>query len=185
MTDAFVDVGALFDALVASAGADDEGGLPILDHCLQCAARLRASHPDDVELQVAGLVHDLGWLELEGGRWTLRLDATHDVTGRALVAPLLGPRIATLVGGHVAAKRYLLATDPAYAALLSARSEETLGFQGGVMTADEVAAFEQLPDHDDLVALRRADDAAKVRDAVVDPLDTWRPAVEQVVAALR
>ena len=65
----------------------------------------------------------------------------------------------------MAAKRYLLATDPAYAALLSARSEETLGFQGGVMTAAEVAEFEQRPDRDDLVALRRADDAAKVRNA--------------------
>ena len=96
----------------ASAFADDEGGLPILDHSLQCAARLRTSHPDDVELQVAGLVHDLGWLELDDGRWTLRLDAAHDVDGRALVAPLLGPRVAALVGGHVAAKRYLLTTDP-------------------------------------------------------------------------
>ena len=182
MTHAFVDVAALFDALVASADADDEGGLPILDHCLQCAALLRASHPDDVELQVAGLVHDLGWLELDDGRWVLRLDATHDVAGRALVAPLLGPRVAALVGGHVAAKRYLLATDSAYSALLSARSEETLTFQGGVMTADEVAAFEQRPDRDDLVALRRADDAAKVRNATVDALDSWRPTVDQVVA---
>ena len=183
MTDPFVDVDALFDALRASADADDEGGLPILDHCLQCAARLRSSHPDDTELQVAGLVHDLGWLEPVDGRWTLRLDATHDVSGSELVAPLLGPRIASLVGGHVAAKRYLLATDPAYAALLSARSEETLGFQGGVMTADEVAEFERRPDRDDLVALRRADDAAKVRNATLDALDSWRPAVERVVAA--
>ena len=182
MSDAFVDVDALFDALVASADADDEGGLPILDHCLQCAARLRASHPDDVELQVAGLVHDLGWLELDDGRWTLRLDATHDVSGRALLEPLLGPRIASLVGGHVAAKRYLLATDPAYVELLSARSEQTLGFQGGVMTPDEVVAFEQRPNRDDLVALRRADDAAKVRNAPLDPLDSWRPAVEHVAA---
>jgi predicted HD phosphohydrolase len=183
VSDAFADVDALFDALVASAVADDEGGLPILDHCLQCAARLRASHPDDVELQVAGLVHDLGWLELDGGRWTLRLDATHDVTGRTLLAPLLGPRIAALVGGHVAAKRYLLATDPGYASLLSARSEETLGFQGGVMTADEAAEFEQRPDFDDLVALRRADDAAKVRNAALDPLDEWRATVERVAAS--
>jgi predicted HD phosphohydrolase len=97
---------------------------------------------------------------------------------------LLGPRIAALVGGHVAAKRYLLATVPSYAALLSARSEETLGFQGGVMTAGEVAAFEQRPDRDDLVALRRADDAAKVRHAPVDPLESWRPAVEQVIASI-
>jgi predicted HD phosphohydrolase len=178
----FSDVDALFDALAASRDADDEGGLPILDHCLQCAARLRESHPDDVELQVAGLVHDLGWLEQQGGAWTLRLDATHDVEGRALVAELLGERIAALVGGHVAAKRYLLATDPSYASLLSARSEETLGFQGGVMTPTEVTAFERRPDRDDLVALRRADDAAKVRGATVDSLDVWRAAVEQITA---
>ena len=180
MTAAFADVDALFDALRASADADDEGGLPILDHCLQCAARLRSSHPGDAELQVAGLVHDLGWLELVDRHWTLRLAATHDVAGRALVAPLLGPRIASLVGGHVAAKRYLLATDSGYAALLSARSEVTLGFQGGVMTTTEVAEFERRPDRDDLIALRRADDAAKVRNATVDSLDSWRLTVERV-----
>jgi predicted HD phosphohydrolase len=181
VTGAFVDVDALFDALRASAEADDEGGLPILDHCLQCAASLRGSHPHDEELQVAGLVHDLGWLELDDGRWTLVLDAAHDVAGRALVAPLLGARIASLVGGHVAAKRYLLATDPAYAAGLSARSEETLTFQGGVMTAAEAAEFARRPDRDDLVALRRADDAAKVRGAAVEPVESWRPVVERVV----
>jgi predicted HD phosphohydrolase len=108
----------------------------------------------------------------------------HDREGRALVAPLLGPRVAALVGGHVAAKRYLLATDPAYAALLSARSEETLGFQGGVMAATEVTEFERRPEYADLVALRRADDAAQVRGAVVEPLGSWRPAVERIVATL-
>ncbi len=185
MTDAFAGVDEMFEALRASADADDEGGLPILDHSLQCAARLRSSRRDDTELQVAGLVHDLGWLELVDGDWTLRLDAPHDVCGRALVGPLLGPRIASLVGGHVAAKRYLLATDPGYPALLSARSEETLGFQGGVMTAAEVAEFERRPDRDDLVALRRADDAAKVRNATLDALASWRPVVEVVVARHR
>jgi predicted HD phosphohydrolase len=178
----FRDVDALFGALDASRHADDEGGLPILDHCLQCAARLRTSHPDDVELQVAGLVHDLGWLEQHGGTWILRLDAAHDVDGRALVEGLLGERIAALVGGHVAAKRYLLATDPQYALLLSARSEETLAFQGGVMTPAEVTEFELRSDRDDLVALRRADDAAKVRGATVDPLGSWRAAVERIAA---
>ena len=58
------------------------------------------------------------------------------------------------------------------------------GFQGGVMTAGEVAAFEQRPDRDDLVALRRADDAAKIRHAPVDPLESWRPAVEHVIASI-
>jgi predicted HD phosphohydrolase len=178
----FTSVDELFEALRASRDADDEGGLPILDHSLQCAARLRVARPDDVGLQVAGLVHDLGWLERSADGWTLRLDAAHDVDGRALVAGLLGPRVASLVGGHVAAKRYLLATDPRYRAGLSARSETTLAFQGGVMTPAEAERFAASPDLDDLVALRRADDAAKVRGKDVPGLETWRGTVESVVA---
>lgn len=183
MNGGFADVDALFDALVASRDADDEGGLSVLEHSLQCADLLRASHADDVELQVAGLVHDLGWLETSAAGWTLRLDAAHDVDGRALVRALLGERIAGLVGGHVAAKRYLLATDPGYAELLSTRSEVTLEFQGGVMNADEIVAFEQRPERRELLVLRRADDAAKVRGKVVPGLDTWRAVVEAVASA--
>jgi predicted HD phosphohydrolase len=182
VSEPFTDVDALFDALGAARDADDEGGLSILDHCLQCAELLRAARPDDVGLQIAGLVHDLGWLEHSAGGWTLRLEAAHDVDGRALVQPLLGDRVAGLVGGHVAAKRYLLATDPGYVALLSARSEVTLEFQGGVMHDDEIADFERLPEHGDLVTLRRADDAAKVHGKTVPGLDVWRVPVETLAA---
>jgi predicted HD phosphohydrolase len=168
----------LFAALDASRDADDEGGLSILDHCLQCADLLQHGHPDDVELQVAGLVHDLGWLERAKGGWTLRPDAAHDVEGRRLVESLLGARVADLVGGHVAAKRYLLATDPAYRSLLSARSETTLRFQGGVMTAAEADQFVAIPYSADLVTLRRADDRAKVRGKQVPGLEAWRATVE-------
>ena len=95
--------------------ADDEGGLSILDHSLQCAELIRVARPADVELQVAGLVHDLGWLERTRDGWTLRPDAAHDVDGSPLRRRAAGPAVAFLVGGHVAAKRYLLATDPTYA----------------------------------------------------------------------
>jgi predicted HD phosphohydrolase len=180
MIRAFADVDDLFAALEASRDADDEGGLSILDHSLQCAELLRAARPDDVELQVAGLVHDLGWLERVSHGWALRLDAAHDVEGRELLGGLLGERVARLVGGHVAAKRYLLATDAAYAQVLSERSTTTLGFQGGVMTPAEADEFARTPDLDDLLALRRNDDAAKVRGAVVPGLTIWRAAVEAV-----
>jgi predicted HD phosphohydrolase len=182
VADEFATVDELFDALHASRAADDEGGLPILDHCLQCAHLLKATAPDDVELQVAGLVHDLGWLERTASGWQLCADAAHDRDGRRRVEALLGARVASLVGGHVQAKRYLLATDPAYRALLSARSETTLQFQGGVMTSEEAAAFARRADSDDLVSLRRADDAAKVRGKVVPGVDTWRAVVDELAA---
>jgi predicted HD phosphohydrolase len=179
----FTSVDELFGALEAARGADDEGGLPILDHSLQCADLLKSARPDDVELQVAGLVHDLGWLEWREAGWQLDVAAAHDVCGRELVAALLGPRVATLVGGHVAAKRYLLTTEPAYHDVLSARSETTLGFQGGLMTRAEVDAFASRADRDDLVVLRRADDRAKLRGKVVPSLDAWRDAVSLIVGS--
>ena len=182
MPQGFASVDELFSALHAARDADDEGGLSILDHGLQCAELIRAARPDDVALQVAGLVHDLGWLERAAGR----LDAAPRRRARRRRQPTRAtrarPRVAFLVGGHVAAKRYLLATDAAYRALLSARSETTLAFQGGVMEPDETEAFEAIPEWEDLVALRRADDAAKVRGKAVPGLDDWAAAVEKVAA---
>jgi predicted HD phosphohydrolase len=180
MIRAFADVDELFGALEASRDADDEGGVSILDHSLQCAELLRVARPDDLGLQVAGLVHDLGWLERVPPGWALRLDAAHDIEGRELLGGLLGERVARLVGGHVAAKRYLLATDAGYAQLLSDRSTTTLGFQGGVMSPAEADEFARSPDLDDLLVLRRNDDEAKVRGARVPGLTTWRAAVEAV-----
>jgi predicted HD phosphohydrolase len=48
------------------------------------------------------------------------------------------------------------------------------------MTPAEADEFARTPDLDDLLALRRNDDAAKVRGAVVPGLTIWRAAVEAV-----
>jgi predicted HD phosphohydrolase len=163
----------LLDLLAASAAADDEESVTILAHQLQTAGLLRVRCPSDVELQVAGLVHDLGWLH--GGH-------PHDVSGAALVRDLLGDRVATLVAGHVDAKRYLVTVEPDYGARLSVRSVATLGFQGEAMDTGEVAAFERHPEFAALVALRRADDEAKVPGLTVAGLDTWRAPLTSCVS---
>lgn len=145
----------------------DEEHLDLLAHSLQCAALLAERHPDDLELQIAGLVHDVGT--------TLRPDepADHASTGAAAIAPLLGRRVAWLVSGHADAKRYLVTTDPEYRARLSERSIVTLEAQGGLMNDAEVVALSHAPDLDALLELRRADDDAKVPGRVVPGLDAW------------
>ncbi|MGV9677491.1 HD domain-containing protein [Nocardia sp. NPDC003482] len=157
----------------------DRSGDPvdILDHDRQCAELLRRSHPEDEELQVAGLVHDIGHALVPGD------DAGHGRHGADAVRGLLGPRVARLVELHVVAKRYLAATDSRHAAELSASSRRTLVAQGGPMTAAEIAAFEADPDFAAAVALRRADDAGKVVGLAVAPLERWRPIVRRVAAA--
>ncbi len=95
-------------------------GVSQLDHALQTAALVRRREPDDGELAVAGLVHDLGQL-LPAAR-----DETHAADGAAAVRATLGERVAGIVALHVEAKRYLVATEGNYKVSLSGDSVASL-----------------------------------------------------------
>jgi predicted HD phosphohydrolase len=161
------------DGQFDSLGPDGDP-IDILAHSLQCAHVLAARSPDDLELQVAGLVHDLGHV----------VDPTdpvgHGDVGAAFVRPLLGARVARLVELHIPAKRYLVMTDARYSGQLSEGSTVSLAMQGGAMDADEVAAFELDDCAQAAATLRRADEAAKVIGLVVPSIETWVPALRRV-----
>ena len=94
--------------LAGAARTFDEPKLDGLAHALQCGAILGREHPDDVELAVAGLVHDIS------DAVTPDDHTDHDRRGALLVKGLFGARVAQLVGAHVLAKRYLVTTEPSY-----------------------------------------------------------------------
>jgi len=146
-----------------------------LEHALQCAAQLAQTDPADIELQAAGLLHDVGHVleprEIDG----------HGRVARRFVEPLLGERVGALVELHVLAKRWLVTTDPTYRASLSAGSMRSLEVQGDGLDAAELAAFEADPHHADAVRLRRADEAAKVPGLAVPPLEHWRAVLDALV----
>src|SRR5207302_10655763 len=54
------DVDSLLGVLESGADATDAEDVDLLAHGLQCAALLAGVAPDDEELQIAGLVHDVG-----------------------------------------------------------------------------------------------------------------------------
>ena len=144
-------------------------GQPVtqLDHALQTAAILRRSEPDDIELAVAGLVHDIGQL-LPGAS-----DEMHALDGAAAVGQALGERVAGIVALHVEAKRYLVAAEDNYKEGLAGDSEASLLRQGGAFTQTEAAKFLSRPWADEAVWLRRADDRGKVDGLEVEGLDDW------------
>jgi predicted HD phosphohydrolase len=153
----------------------DEPELDGLAHALQCGAILHAEHPADPELAVAGLVHDIADVVYPDDH------TDHDRRGAELVEPLLGRRVARLVGAHVLAKRYLVTTDPAYRNQLSVRSVETLAAQGEALHDAELSALATDPDREAILALRRADERAKDPAARVPGLDEWRARLQEVV----
>ena len=145
-----------------------------LDHGLQCAALLEKSDPSDIELQVAGLIHDLAH------PWDGPGQPRHATMGADAVRTILGERVSALIEGHVPAKRFLVTTRPEYRALLSEDSIMTLAAQGGDLTDAEVAAFTTNPWWEAMVALRIADDGAKDPHAVVPTLEHWIDAIHSL-----
>ena len=169
-----------------------------LAHALQCAFHAKNLHPNDEELIAASLLHDIGWLLPKPSDKTLltgggsgtseqsaedaKFIARHDLTGSDHLARLgFSPRVCKLVGGHVAAKRYLVATNDVYASVLSPGSTRSLALQGGPMTPSEIIEYEKDPLHTLYTALRRWDEAAKVPGLKVDGWDSYVPLLERLL----
>jgi phosphonate degradation associated HDIG domain protein len=121
---------------------------------------------------IGHMVHDLGENPAEAG-----VDDRHEALGHAFLVGWFGPEVTEPVRLHVAAKRYLCATEADYFAKLSPDSVLSLSLQGGPMSAEEVAAFEALPEHAAAVQLRRFDEAAKVKGLETPPVAHFLPHV--------
>jgi gamma-butyrobetaine dioxygenase len=172
------DVLALFEGDRATRAYDES--VTQLEHALQCADLAIADGAAD-ELVAAALLHDVGHLLDTGSahRGTA-VDDHHEATGARHLRALFGPAVTAPIALHVAAKRYLCGTDPAYLDALSDGSRHSLALQGGPMSASEADGFRSRPHWDDAVRLRRWDDAAKVVGAATRSLAEHRPRLERV-----
>jgi phosphonate degradation associated HDIG domain protein len=137
-------------------------------HALQSAALAEAEGAAPA-LIAAALLHDVGHLIAKPSDG----DDRHEDIGAGLLMKLFGPAVAEPVRLHVAAKRFLCATQAGYFATLSPASVESLALQGGPFTADEAAVFARHPHTEDALRLRRWDDLAKVPDAPTKPLAAY------------
>jgi gamma-butyrobetaine dioxygenase len=147
--------------LFAGPGSRDYLGeaVTIGEHMRQAGALAEAAGAP-APLVAAVLLHDIGHMRSE-------TDARHGAAGAQWLSQWFGPGVTEPVRLHVAAKRYLCATEPGYFGLLSPASVRTLALQGGPMTPEQAAGFGALPYAHDAVAVRRWDDEAK--DPAVTP----------------
>jgi [1-hydroxy-2-(trimethylamino)ethyl]phosphonate dioxygenase len=121
---------------------------------------------------IGHLVHDLGENPAEAG-----IDDLHEERGYEFLTAWFGPEVTEPVRLHVAAKRYLCATEADYFSKLSKDSVLSLSLQGGPMSDSEVAAFDALPQSAEAVQLRRFDEQAKVKNLEMPPVQHFLPYV--------
>jgi predicted HD phosphohydrolase len=153
--------------------AYDGEGVSQLQHAWQCG-RLAAQAHAGAELQLACWLHDLGHLSsIFAGTPTLRgIDDQHELTAARLIEPMFGPAVADPVALHVAAKRYLVATRPRYAQILSMDSRRSLLLQGGPMSPLEASNFISHPLSGDALRLRAWDECAKLTEWVPSSVES-------------
>lgn len=168
-------------AAFAKRGHEGYGeGVSQLEHALQCALcaeRDGASEP----LIVATLLHDIGHMlhDLPEDIADQGIDTQHESLGSAWLSRHFGPEVSEPVRLHVAAKRYLSASEPGYLDLLSEASKLSLRLQGGPMTPEEQAKFGAERFAKDAVALRRWDDEGKVVGMKTPDLGHFEPMIER------
>jgi gamma-butyrobetaine dioxygenase len=182
MTDAVATIADLF----ASEGGADYLGEPVTQaaHMLQAAALAEQAQAPDA-LIAAALLHDVGHFTgtVTGRDLMAGTDNHHSDQGATWLAQWFGPEVTEPVRLHVAAKRYLCATDPGYLGLLSPASVYTLGVQGGPMDAAEQAEFAASPYAGPACQVRRWDDAAKDPGAATPPLARYEPVLRRLLLA--
>lgn len=168
--------------LFSEHGSSMYGGEPVtqVEHALQCAY-LAERHGAPVPLIVAALLHDIGHLlhALPENAPECGIDDLHEELAAQWLSRHFGCEVVEPVRLHVAAKRFLCATDPVYFGRLSPASQLSLKLQGGPMSTSEVGKFLSLPHYRDAVMLRRWDDEAKEIGRSTRRIEAYESAIRQ------
>jgi predicted HD phosphohydrolase len=151
-------------------------------HMLQ-GATLAEQNEEPDEIVVGALLHDIGHFTSEFGTFSMddTEDRYHENAGATVLEKFFPSVITDCCRYHVAAKRYLCATDPLYFNKLSDAPVHSLNLQGGPMSETEVKEFERNPNLKKILTVRLYDDAGKIPD--MDPPSFWHfaPLVQKMV----
>ena len=177
---------AFIAEIFARRGAEEYIGEPVTisEHMLQ-AAEFAAKSGASEDVIAAALLHDIGHFtsEFPANAADDNVDNVHEEAGARILKQFFPPLVHDCVRYHVAAKRYLCATDPSYFAKLSEASVHSLNLQGGQMSDAEVAEFRANPHADAIVQVRIWDDMGKDPDHSAPKFDHYVPLLQRVVAA--
>lgn len=167
-------------------GGEEYLGEPVTmaEHMLQGACLAEQQGEAEI-IVVAALLHDIGHFTSEFGTFSMEdtKDKHHEEAGATVLERFFPGLVVDCVRLHVAAKRYICATDPRYLSELSAASIHSLKLQGGPMNPAEVEEFERHPNVKEIVKVRYLDDAGKIAGMRTPGFAHYAPMVQRVVDA--
>ena len=173
-------IGSIFE----KRGDEEYLGEPVTmgQHMLQGATMAEQSRETD-EIVIGTLLHDIGHFTSEFGTFSMEdtEDRYHEDAGAAVLEEFFPKVITDCCRHHVAAKRYLCATDPEYFQKLSTASIHSLNLQGGPMSEAEIKDFEKNPNLKKILKVRLYDDAGKIPDMVTPSFWHFAPLVQKMV----
>jgi predicted HD phosphohydrolase len=180
-TENIVDfIGSIFERR----GGEEYLGEPVTmgQHMLQ-GATLAEQNEEPDEIVVGALLHDIGHFTSEFGTFSMddTEDRYHENAGAALLENFFPSVITDCCRYHVAAKRYLCATDPKYFNKLSDASVHSLNLQGGPMSEVEIINFKRNPNLKQILTVRLYDDAAKVPKMATPSFRHFAPLVHKML----
>ena len=151
-------------------------------HMLQCAQLAEETGAAD-EVVAAALLHDVGHFthEFEADAADHGIDTVHEEAGAKILEEWFPRLVVDCVRYHVDAKRYLCATKPTYFDRLSEASIHSLNLQGGPMSDEEVAAFEENPGLREIIQVRYWDEAGKDPAKATPDFAHYAPLLQRVV----
>ena len=173
-------IGSIFERR----GGEEYLGEPVTmgQHMLQGATMAEQSREPD-EIIIGTLLHDIGHFTSEFGTFSMEdtEDRYHEDAGAAVLEQFFPKIITDCCRHHVAAKRYLCATDPEYFQKLSTASIHSLNLQGGPMSEAELKDFEKNPNLKKILKVRLYDDAGKIPDMITPSFWHFAPLVQKMV----
>ena len=173
-------IGSIFE----KRGDEEYLGEPVTmgQHMLQGATMAEQSREPD-EIIIGTLLHDIGHFTSEFGTFSMEdtEDRYHEDAGAAVLEQFFPKVITDCCRHHVAAKRYLCATDPEYFQKLSTASIHSLNLQGGPMSEAELKDFEKNPNLKKILKVRLYDDAGKIPDMITPSFWHFAPLVQKMV----
>ena len=173
-------IGSIFE----KRGDEEYLGEPVTmgQHMLQGATMAEQRREPD-EIIIGTLLHDIGHFTSEFGTFSMEdtEDRYHEDAGAAVLEQFFPKIITDCCRHHVAAKRYLCATDPEYFQKLSTASIHSLNLQGGPMSEAELKDFEKNPNLKKILKVRLYDDAGKIPDMITPSFWHFAPLVQKMV----